>query len=293
MHSADSAPSFDEPLNSCPICRSANIRRFDHDYRGCVFFRCRDCGVKFMNPQYTDAYLAAYYANYVPVTVEEPLGNLSRRTAAKIDDLEWVERYVAPGRLLAIGCGDGLEITLARDRGWQAEGYDVDADAMRAVAERLQAKTYSGDFVALGLPADSYDCVFLDQVLEHAKNPGEYLQEVRRILKPAGVCFLGCPNIMSLANAWKTFLGKLGLKPSRGKHYAAHHHLTYFSPGVLRRILEKQFDLRVLVVQGDSLARLRGNPSPTTRQARALQRLRRVVPALQSAFRIIAQKPTD
>ena len=293
MGLAENAPVFDEPLESCPICRSSEIHRFDRDYRGCVFFRCRACGVKFMNPQYTDAYLAAYYAHYAPVTAEEPLGNLDRRVAAKNDDLAWVERYVAPGRLLAIGCGDGLEMTLARERGWQAEGYDVDAEMMRAVAQRLNTKTYSGDFLDLHLAAESYDCVFMDQVLEHMKNPGACLAEVRRILKPAGVCFVGCPNIMSLANAGKTLLGKLRLKAHRGRHYAAHHHLSYFSPGVLRRILHTQFGFRILVVQGDALARLRGKPGRTTWYGQAVQRLRRLMPAMQSAFRILVQKPGD
>jgi len=53
---------YDEALKACPLCESVQIRRYDHDELGNVIFRCRQCRLKFMNPQYTDRHLGAYYS---------------------------------------------------------------------------------------------------------------------------------------------------------------------------------------------------------------------------------------
>jgi hypothetical protein len=59
------SPEFDKPLEACPLCSFATILPYDRDFRGVAISRCRRCGVKFMNPQYTDAYLSAFYSQYI------------------------------------------------------------------------------------------------------------------------------------------------------------------------------------------------------------------------------------
>jgi len=285
------APQFDRPLTACTLCGSAKIRRFDRDFRGRAIFRCRECGLKLMNPPYCDAYLAAYYARYIPEPAEvEPIRQ-ARRRMSKIDDMALVERCVEPGRLLSIGCGDGLELQIAAMHGWEAEGYDVDPLTTRRVAARTGRPVYCGDFFSLGLPSDYYDCVFMDQVLEHPKNPGDYLREAYRILRPVGVLFVGCPNIESIASQWKTLLGKVGLKRTRGKHYDTTHHLSYFSPWQLRRALRTHFGFEVVVIEGDPLSGQKPRLENRTRCGRLMTRLRRRFPVLEGTFRIVARKP--
>jgi len=132
----------------------------------------------------------------------------------------------------------------------------------------------------------------MDQVLEHAKNPRDYLVEIRRILAPGGVLFIGCPNIGSLANAGKTLLDRLGLRRHRGRQYGLPKHLVYYSPYALKRVLERHYGFSVPAVQGDPLNdwRPRNRASWSFRAASAL---RRRVPFLDSTFQIFAQKPAD
>ncbi len=279
------APAWDAPLAACPLCGSAHIEEFDRDARGAHIARCRTCGLKFMNPQYTDAYLAEYYARYV--TGELGARNVPDfRRAQKTQAFALIEQFVRPGRLLAIGCGDGTELRVARERGWRVEGYDVDRATTARVAREVGATIFSGDLVALPLPSAAYDCVYMDQVLEHPKQPTEHLRLAHRLLRPGGVLYVGTPNIESVSSRWKTALGKLGLKGRRrGRHYDSFHHLFYYSPRTLPRLLERRFGFRVLAVTGD--------PKPTPAGggiARVRAALDRRFPMLDSTFVVVAAK---
>jgi SAM-dependent methyltransferase len=288
------AHEFDRPLTHCPLCRSAGIAEYDHDFRGVYIWRCHDCRLMFMNPQYTDASLGQFYAHYIPERFEADSHENHHRVLSKTDDLKAIARFQPPGRWLSIGCGDGLELELAREQGWSVEGYDVDAATTARVAHRIQARVHSGNFFALGLPADSYDCVYMDQVLEHPKNPQDYLVEVRRILRPGGVLFIGCPNIRSLSNSLKTILGRAGLKTRRrGNHYGAFHHLFYYSPRVLRRILETHYGFHVLAAEGTPLNGPKQHLVVPSIRWRFSVWLRTRVPALESTFRLVCRKGED
>jgi hypothetical protein len=101
-----------------------------------------------------------------------------------------------------------------------------------------------------------------------------------RILRPGGVLFLGVPNIASLANRLKGLAGQLGLRRRRrGNQYATKHHVFYYSPVVLRRMLGS-FGFDVLAV--------RGSLKPQRNALTA--RLSRWLPALDSGFLVLARK---
>lgn len=280
-----SAPpiEYDAPLDACPLCGSREIEPYDHDYRGAHIGRCRACRVRFMNPQYTDAYLTAYYSDYIsdgPASPEERAFRLAQKTA----NIELLERYLAPGRLLAIGCGDGIEMSVARSRGWTVEGYDVDEATTRRVAQTVGAPVYTGDLFALPLEAGAYDCVYLDQVLEHPKNPADYLTLARRLLEPRGVLYLGVPNIESVSSRYKRLVGQLGLSRRRMRFYDTFHHLFYYAPSTLPALLERRYGFRVLTVLGD--------PKPRTHPTVATRLWDRVVrhtPWLDSTMVVLAR----
>ena len=276
-------PTFDPPLGMCPLCTCPDVRAFDRDYRGACISRCEGCGVRFMNPQYTDAYLAAYYASYVPEGPRTPEAR-AFRLAQKTANIELLERYMAPGRLFSVGSGDGVELAVAKSRGWTVEGYDVDEATTQRVARSVGARIYTGDLFALPLDCGGYDCVYLDQVLEHPKQPAKYLALARRLLKPTGILYLGVPNIESAASRGKSMLGRLGLSRRRGRFYDTFHHLFYYAPATLPPLLEQRFGFTVLTVLGDP--KPRSHPTVATR---LWDRVMRHAPWLDSTFVIVAR----
>lgn len=279
------APEFDPPLTGCPLCGASAIERYDEDFRGVTIDRCTRCGVKFMNPQYTDAYLVAFYAGYIAKCDggEDP-ARVVRRARAKDAHIAEIERFVRPGRFFAVGAGDGVEIEVALRRGWEVVGYDVDPGTTEQVAARTGVPVWSGDLFAIPIADASFDAVFMDQVLEHPKNPGDYLRLCRRILRPGGVLYLGVPNIESVSSRWQTVAGRARLKQRRGRHYDSWHHLFYYGPGSLRTILEQHHGFEVLLVEGDP-----GRPEGASPLAAASSALQRRFPSLDSSLRLIAR----
>ena len=100
---------------------------------------------------------------------------------------------------------------------------------------------HTGNFFELNLTSSENDCIYLDQVLEHLKNPQDYLNEFQRILKPGGILFIASPNIKSFSSQFKIIFGKLGLKKQRGRHYDTWHHMFYYNPTELSKLLENKF----------------------------------------------------
>lgn len=287
-------PEFDEPLVTCPLCRSSSIAPYDRDFRGICVSRCDSCRLLFMNPQYSAAHLSEYYAHYVPNEVTKNPHLAARRRYSKNDNLVWIETFVRPGRFLSIGCGDGLELEIAAERGWRAEGFDVDDVSARRASERTGLPIRSGDFFSLAWDQAAFDCIFMDQVLEHPKNPEDYLSHAFTMLRPGGVLFIGCPNIASISSAVKGWLGRVGLKKERrGRHYDTSHHLFYYSPDVLRNLLTRHFGYEVVGLQGDPLNGRKPFEPGTTWLDRLTLNVRKRLPWLESTMRVLARRPSS
>ncbi len=281
-------PEFDPPLSACAVCGSGEIARFDRDEAGRTIDRCGGCGVLFLNPQYADAWLAQLYGEYIPEkSEEESAAERANKAPVHAYHLSMIERAVRPGRLLSVGCGSGVELEVARARGWRAEGFDVDASTVSRVAARTGAPIRTGRFLELDWEDASYDCVYLHHVLEHPKDPAAYLRRIRALLRPGGTLFVACPNVRSISNRWKTFAGKAGLKSRRGRHYDSWHHLFHFSPSALRRILTDHFGFEVLrVANGVKAGDRRGLLPLSARIA-----VNDALPAWSSIFLLLARRP--
>ena len=277
--------SFDAPLKACPLCGSSALLPFDIDWRGVAISRCGACRVRLMNPQYRDDYLTHLYGEYIP---EDDRGaEYSILAPLHHYHLSLVERWVPRGRLLAVGCGSGVELRVALERGWSAQGFDVDARTVARVSSSVGVPVTTGRFAEAPFSSASFDCVYAHHVLEHPKNPAAYLRRIFELLRPGGVLFLACPNIDSLSNRTKTFLGRIGLKRDRGRHYDTWHHLFYYSPRGLARQLENRFGFEVLRTWNGVKRTDRGG---WVRQSLRI-RLNDWIPRWSSVFLLLARRP--
>lgn len=131
------------------------------------------------------------------------------------------------GRLLDVGCGNGGFLLLARQAGWQVEGLDFDAAAVRTAQSR-GLDVHHGNVELLVDRDGFYDFITLSHVIEHVHQPLKMLQHLHGLLRPGGVLWLETPNIASLgaeqfANNWRA------LEPPR--------HLALFNSSSLRESL--------------------------------------------------------
>jgi 2-polyprenyl-3-methyl-5-hydroxy-6-metoxy-1,4-benzoquinol methylase len=226
-------PRSSSAMASCPICDHECVDKVFqlHDDRyGFVgrfwLMRCRDCGHRFLDgAQFSDSDIESLYSDYYPrrsMKVEDyrPHGQQEGFSAwldgARASAFRWVPRNA---RVLDIGCGFGQALGYLAARGCEVWGVDSDANVLR-VAERHGFKVKIGVFDPREFPADYFDVVTMDQVIEHMRDPVATLQGVRTVLKPGGVAILGTPN----AGSWgaKAF-GR------RWINWHAPYHLHFFS----------------------------------------------------------------
>ncbi|QSE96378.1 class I SAM-dependent methyltransferase [Fulvivirga lutea] len=245
--------TFDQELEECIVCGSSDINYFTQDHKGIRIFKCNNCNMKFMNPQYTDQYLSDFYAEYQSKDFKHHRygDEENPRFAKHQDNIQLIEEYINPGKFFSIGSGNGFDMKVARDRGWEVEGYEVDPDFTKELADKFSIKMYSGKFEDIDLPAETYDCVYMNHVIEHPKNPGEYLSKIREILKPGGILYIATPNIDSLSIKIKKTLDSLGLRKKKGSYYDTWQHLTYYNPHHFSNILSSKFGFETLHMSND------------------------------------------
>lgn len=233
------ALDYDPPLAACRLCGGGALCAFHRDGKGRRIELCCTCGVQFMNPQYTEAYLADYYGRYQTAHDEDEAAHRWQHETNL--DLLAAQGVAAPGRLLDFGCGRGHLLRAARERGWSAVGYDVDPESVARVAREHDLELHAGDSLALDLPAGAFDLVTMNHVLEHLKDPAPVIRRMRELLRPGGALLVAVPNIEGLSNRLKLSLERMGLRrKGLGAYYDADHHLFYYTPDTLQGFLERE-----------------------------------------------------
>jgi SAM-dependent methyltransferase len=110
-------------------------------------------------------------------------------------------------RMLEVGCANGYVAYLFSLLGFDVSAVDAYEDERRAELFReggiLYQQSNLNDVPPLkGIPANSFDIVFLGEVFEHILNePAGLLKRIHEILRPGGLIILTTPNPSTLINA--------------------------------------------------------------------------------------------
>jgi 2-polyprenyl-3-methyl-5-hydroxy-6-metoxy-1,4-benzoquinol methylase len=210
---------------ACNLCQATLTHPFAQR-DGMLVVQCANCGLVYVNPRRDAESIYQHYNNgqssriqyYLDVEVAD------QRTFSEILDL--AQRLV-PGRgaLLDIGPNIGTCLLLARERGWQAYGVEINAEAARYCREQRGLNVISGVLNADTYPENSFDIVLMGDVIEHLRDPLELMRLVQHILKPGGAVIISTPNIAGWAGRL------LQIKPEE--------HLYYFAPATMEMLLSK------------------------------------------------------
>ena len=202
-------------------------------YDGLHLVRCSACGLAYVDPQPSDAALAALYTDGYftrPAVPGEPLYVDNQAGLERFFDgrLIQLERLVGPGCLLEIGSNLGYLLHVAGRRGWKAIGLELSDFAVRYAREHFGVDARCTPLAEAGFGDGAFDAVVMRDVLEHVRDPRAILSEVRRVLRPGGFLGLSMPNFASLA-------AQLG--GPHWRHLRPEQHLFHFAPATLRRLL--------------------------------------------------------
>jgi SAM-dependent methyltransferase len=129
---------------------------------------------------------------------------------------------------LDVGCGPGVFLEVARERGWRVEGLEFNAWCVERV-RGLGIPVFGSPLEQADLSPGAYQCVTLWTVLEHIVEPRSFLQSIRRLLAPDAVLLVLVPNVDSLA---------VRMLHEKAVTFAGDSHVNHFSPATLGRLLE-------------------------------------------------------
>ena len=219
---------------TCPVCASVTVRAGRVPTEPALV-RCAACRLLFRPVADADPPRAR---------LSESERRLEERVAERrAPHFETLLRAAGtPGRLLDVGAGVGALVQLARERGWEAVGVDVDP-AVVAYARARGRDVRLGELANLALPPARFDLVTLCNVVDFVADPVDVLAECRRVLVPGGRIFLRTPNVpwqLQGARAAR-LLAALGLgRLIDGRaRWLAIFHRSNFGPRTLRIALAR------------------------------------------------------
>jgi 2-polyprenyl-3-methyl-5-hydroxy-6-metoxy-1,4-benzoquinol methylase len=216
----------------CPLCDIEPVE-FATDYQGFHLCKCPGCGLQLQSPRLSFDELAEkiYTSDYCPGHED------SSNEVAYARQITNLEKLIGKkGSVLDVGCGNGSFLEFARRQGWNTFGADIKLSPETAI---LTCPLWEGRLTEIDFGSATFDVIRFNHVIEHLQNPLDELARCRELLNPGGVIFVGVPNIAGISPAIKNLQSRLGLKKKRWRHYAATHHLYYFTPSTLRALVER------------------------------------------------------
>jgi len=234
-----STPVLEEQRLPIPCTLCGSVKFTPHfncsEFR---YVRCARCGLVQINPQPVFAAVALRYGenyggDYLAYEKTNEAAFLRLQELALKDagffDLERKLFFGNPQgpSVLDVGCAAGSLLAMLKERGWNVHGVEISGQQAEF------CRTRGLDVSELPLeenkfPDHSFDAVLASHLIEHLNNPGSFVREVRRILKPNGRFYVTTPNIAGLqarifGSRWRS---------------AIFDHLYLFSIKTLRKLLE-------------------------------------------------------
>ena len=224
------------PLN-CLLCEAnnsaitifSNYDRYGFNYPTGI---CSSCGNIQQAKYYSDYHLKIFYEKYY----RDIYGSLS---PSELFDhqydrshkvFEFCEDYISinNGKILEIGTGSGGILARFRDSNFEVEGIDLDERYMEFARNKGLPINY-GDIDSLSIDDSRYQMVIICHVLEHIKDPKEFLNKIKKLLKKESFLYIEVPIIESVLNgAYRGLLGR----------YFQNAHVSHFSIDTLKAALE-------------------------------------------------------
>lgn len=106
-------------------------------------------------------------------------------------------------KILDIGCGQGSAIIEALYQGAIATGVEPGKEFFNLAKMRLAYHGFEENIILnvegekLPFEDNYFEYIISLQVLEHVRSPRKILEEIYRVLKPGGQCFISCENYFS------------------------------------------------------------------------------------------------
>jgi SAM-dependent methyltransferase len=150
---------------------------------------CQNCHTRFIYPAPTAEALSKVYAPHYYGSdwyKHEGKGRVFGRAMLPKE---------AAGKFLDVGCSLGFFLHgIRKSSDWHVCGVEISPEAVAFAREKLKLDVRCGELAEAGFSDQSFDYLYVNNVLEHVGDPVGFLKECRRILKLGGRLYLSVPN---------------------------------------------------------------------------------------------------
>lgn len=219
---------------ACGICSSKDasiLLTFDSFGFPTRTVECQGCGLIYVNPRPTRAFMEDFYTKWFRFFYE----GRRKITEQYVADKKWrewdgsrVRRYDAylsgPRRVLDVGCGAGYFAAQIQTEnpGSTVVGIEPDSMMARHCREKLGLEVHQGFFETF-TARDRFDVITAFHVIEHVFDLKKFLEFIWDRLRPGGITVVETPDV---TGAWDR----------TGMFHIAH--LYTFSPRTIRLLFE-------------------------------------------------------
>lgn len=190
----------------CPSCKKSKkesiykISRFNYE-------RCKSCKTVYVsNPlknsvlikKYKKSLGDKYYLKMMESGYMKKYNELLFKKYLKIIKKDF---KLINGKIIDIGCGAGIFLNYVKKNfpEYDLYGSEYISDSYRRIIKIIPKKNFFFQKDILNFPKIKFDIIFLWGVLEHVRNPREFLKKCQFILKKRGVIVILIPNFDSAA----------------------------------------------------------------------------------------------
>lgn len=177
----------------CPICKSLQTRPF-----ACKdnfpFYRCKPCKTIFLKNVPSALFLNSYYSKtflYSDGDINEPI--IRKRDPLILARL----KSIAPSAktLCDVGSGFGYFLDDAQTRGYTVCGIEPSKKLARDSRRNYKLLVYEGSLDEyIKDSKDTFDIVTCIHVIEHVRNPKDFIKKLTSLVKPGGILYIETPN---------------------------------------------------------------------------------------------------
>lgn len=218
--------------STCPICKGTKLKYW-FSLKGYTITKCMDCGVSFVKEQVSQRELDFHYGKAAESM--SPIEDCVYLNDENVENLNYyftalrsfIAEKMPAGKILDIGCNTGSFLDVMK--GYECYGLDRSPAHGNIAKKKYGDNIYIGSFEDYKVPDFLFDCITLQDVMDHMSDPVEALKKCNRMLKPGGLLIVKVHDLSSL-------YAKIS-----GKNFYAFlppMHLFYFTRSSLRKTLE-------------------------------------------------------
>lgn len=227
----------------CPSCYSSNINNsltaVDHTVSNESFevWHCNDCSLRFTQNIPAANAIDRYYQSEDYISHSDTNKGIINRMYRLVRRFtirgkrNTIQSYtrLSKGTLLDVGAGTGVFASYMQQSGWTVTGLEPDSNARQKAAGSYSINLQESERL-FHLNENQFDVITLWHVIEHVHSIHEYIEQLRKLLKPRGTIFIAVPNYTSYdAALYRAFWAA----------YDVPRHLYHFSPIAMQKLAQQ------------------------------------------------------